>query len=92
MWIELKKTVQNLIDIESDKKRLNAFVIERYDEKFKDIKIDTGYQHYFKYEIINENKIKIYYKYGIGDYDYIDSFDVDMLPYYRDNIITEILN
>ena len=59
MWIELKKTVQNLIDIESDKKRLNAFVIERYDEKFKDIKIDTGYQQYFKYEIINaSNKLK----------------------------------
>jgi len=94
MWIELKKTVQNLIQVESDKKRFESFVIERYNEKFKNSTSvsNTTYQHYSRYEIINENKIKIYYKYGVGDFDYIDNFYVDMLPYYRDNIINEILD
>lgn len=35
MWVELKKTVQNLIQVESDKKRFETFAIERYNEKFK---------------------------------------------------------
>jgi hypothetical protein len=95
MYIDLKQSVENLINVKSDQKRLDYFAKERYDEKYPEMKItnftrdpnDQGWHHYDQFKIIDENTIRVIFKYGAGDYDYDGSFEVDMRPYYREEKI-----
>jgi hypothetical protein len=93
MWVNLKKSVENIISVVSDKKRLEKFSKDRYDEKFplKDRKLDNGWHHYDGYTIIDENTIIVKFRWGVGDYDYDDSFEVDMTPFYREDKLNNIL-
>jgi hypothetical protein len=84
MYKDLKQSVESLLNVESDNKRLDRFSRERYDEKFHMEPKDQGYHNYHKFEIIDENTIRIFFRYGIDDYDYDDSFDIDMRSHYRD--------
>jgi hypothetical protein len=90
MYIDLKQSVECLLNVESDKKRLDKFSRERYDEKFHMTTTfliqptNQGYHYYDTFKVIDENTIKIFFRYGIGDYEYDDSFDVDMRLYYRE--------
>jgi hypothetical protein len=85
----LENSIQNLIKVKSDQKRLDNFSRERYNEEYpKDSKkFDYGYHYYDTFEVIDENTIKVLFKYGAGDYDYDGSFEVDMRPYYREEKI-----
>lgn len=89
---ELQKSVRNLISVKEDRKKLNDFAKARYDEKFpRDLKkFDQGWHHYDRFAIIDENTISVEYKYGAGDYEYNESFDVDLIPYYRDEKLEKI--
>jgi hypothetical protein len=85
----LEQSIQNLIKVKIDQKRLDDFARERYNEEHpRDYsKPSQGYHHYDAFKVIDENTIRIFFKYGAGDYDYDDSFDVDMRPYYREEKI-----
>ena len=85
----LENSIQNLIKVKSDQKRLDNFSRERYNEEYpRDYsKPIQGYHYYDTFEVIDENTIKVFFKYGAGDYDYNGSFEVDMRPYYRDEKI-----
>lgn len=89
---ELQKSIRNLIDVRLDKKRIDDFAHKRYDEEYpKDYsKPSQGYHYYDRFEIVNENTIKVCFKYGAGEYEYDGSFDVDMTPYYRDEKLLNI--
>jgi hypothetical protein len=89
---ELQKSVRNLISVKEDRKKLNDFAKARYDEKFprNAKKIDQGWHHYDRFVIIDENTITVEYKYGVGDYEYNESFDVDLIAYYRDEKLEKI--
>lgn len=92
MSSELQKSVENLISVKIDQKRLDNFARERYNEEYP---IDYskpryGYHHYDAFKVIDENTIKIFFKYGAGDYDYDGSFDVDMRLYYRDEKLEKL--
>ena len=83
---ELQNSVRKLISVKEDRKRLVDFAKSRYDENFPrdPKKFDQGWHHYDSYQIINETTLRVKYKHGFGDYEYYDSFDVDLIPYYRD--------
>lgn len=89
---ELQKSVKNLISVKKDRKRLGDFAKARYDEKFPHDpkKFDQGWQHYDTFTIIDENTISVEYKYGTGDYEYSAHFDIDLIPYYRDEKLEKI--
>ena len=89
---ELQKSVKNLISVKEDRKRLDDFAKARYNEEYP---IDyskprQGYHYYDAFKIIDENTIKVFFKYGAGDYDYDGSFDIDLVPYYRDEKLENI--
>jgi hypothetical protein len=87
MYKDLKQSVENLIKANSERKRLDKFSRERYDEEYpiqEELHPRDFWQCYYTFKIIDENTIRVIFKYGIGDYDYENSFDVDMRPYYRD--------
>lgn len=92
MSSELQKSVKNLISVKEDNRRLDDFAKARYDEKFPrdPKKFDQGWHHYDDFKIINENILRVKYKHGFADYEYDDSFDVDLIPYYRDEKLEEI--
>jgi hypothetical protein len=85
----LENSIQNLIKVKIDQKRLDDFARERYNEEHpRDYsKPSQGYHHYDTFKVIDENTIRVFFKYGAGDYDYDGSFDVDMRPYYREEKI-----
>jgi hypothetical protein len=85
----LENSIQNLIKVKSDQKRLDDFARERYNEEHpRDYsKPSQGYHHYDSFKVIDENTIRVFFKYGAGDYDDDGSFDVDMRPYYREEKI-----
>jgi len=88
---ELQKSVKNLIQVKNDQKRLDDFAKARYDENFPiDPKKLQGWHHYDEFKIINETTLRIKYKHGFGDYEYDESFDVDLTPYYRDEKLEKI--
>lgn len=87
---KLQKSIKNLIKVKEDKNILDDFSKQRYDEKFPREPRSYGYHYYDEFEIINEDKIRIHFKHGVGDYDYDDSFDVDMIPYFRDEKLNKI--
>jgi len=89
---ELQKSIRNLIDVKSDKKRIDDFAHKRYDEEYpKDYsKPSQGYHYYDRFQIVDENTIKVCFKYGVGEYEYDGSFDVDMTPYYRDEKLSNV--
>jgi hypothetical protein len=82
----LEQSIQNIIKVKSDQKILDDFAIERYDEKYPP-NISKGYHHYDTFKVIDENKIIVFFNYGTGDYDFNDSFGVDMRKYYREEKI-----
>jgi hypothetical protein len=92
MSSELQKSVKNLISVKEDRKKLDDFAKARYNEKFpRDFKkFDQGWHHYDRSVIIDENTISVEYKYGAGDYDYSGNFNVDLIPYYRDEKLENI--
>jgi hypothetical protein len=92
MSSELQKSVENLISVKSDQKILDNFAKERYNEEYpRDYsKPSQGYHYYDSFKIIDENTIKVFFKYGAGDYDYSGNFDVDLRPYYRDEKLENI--
>ena len=89
---ELQKSVKNLISVKEDRKRLDDFAKARYDENFPidPKKFDRGWHYYDSCQIINETTLRVKYKHGFGDYEYDDSFDVDLIPYYRDEKLEKI--
>jgi hypothetical protein len=92
MSSELQKSVKNLISVKEDRKKLDDFAKARYNENFPrdPKKFDQGWHHYDKCVIIDENTISVEYKYGAGDYDYSGNFNVDLIPYYRDEKLENI--
>lgn len=89
---ELQKSIKNLIQVKNDRVKIDDFARERYSEKFplKERKFDGSWMRYRDFTIINENTLRINYRHGFEDYEYDDSFDVDMIPYYRDEKLKEI--
>lgn len=90
MYKDLKQSVENLINTDSDRKRLEVFARERYDEQYpRDAKniMSGSWHHYDSFRIVDSNKIIVKFKYGAGDYDYDGEFEVDMLPHYREEKI-----
>jgi predicted Ser/Thr protein kinase len=94
MSSELQKSVKNLIIVKEDRKRIIDFAKARYDEKFPTVRFDQGWHqgwhHYDSYQIINETTLRVKYKHGFGDYEHNESFDVDLIPYYRDEKLENI--
>jgi hypothetical protein len=89
---ELQKSIKNLIQVKNDRVKIDDFARERYNEKFplKERKFDGGWMRYKDFTIVNEKTLRINYRHGFEDYEYDDCFDVDMTPYYRDEILKEI--
>ena len=46
---------------------------------------------YESYEIVDETKLKVFYNYGYGDYEYSDSYIITLTDEYRDKVISDIL-
>lgn len=84
---ELQKSVRNLLKIKEDQKRLDDFAHKRYNEEYPRDPNSYGYHHYDAFKVIDENTIRVFFKYGAGVYDYDGSFDIDMRPYYREEKI-----
>ena len=85
MYKDLKQSVQNLINSDSDRKRLERFSIERYNEKFSDQKTGKINLNYTYFKVIDENTIRIFFRLDDSpDHENYDSFDIDMRPHYRD--------
>lgn len=83
----LEQSILNLINVKIDQKVMDDFARERYNEEYPRDPTDYGYHHYDAFKVIDENTIRVFFKYGAGDYDYDGSFDVDMRPYYREEKI-----
>ncbi len=87
----------NLIDsikivMESKKSRdfILKFAKEKYHEKFPDYPKD-GWRSFDTFKIINDHTIEISYKWGAGDYEYDDSFSVDIADEIRNDKIKGVL-
>jgi len=69
----------------------NDFYASEIYQKNKSIHSGT-WCSYDDYEIIDETKLKVRYKYGYGDYEYNDSYIITLTDEYRDKIITDVLS
>jgi len=89
---ELQKSIKNLIRVKDDRAKVDDFARERYYEKFpiKERNFDGSWHRYKDFRIINESTLRVNYRHGFADYEYDDSFDVDMTAYYRDEKLKKI--
>lgn len=69
----------------------NDFYASEIYQKNKSVHSGT-WCSYDSYKIIDETKLKIFYKYGYGDYEYSDSYIIILTDEYRDKIITDVLS
>lgn len=83
----LEQSILNLINVKIDQKVMDDFARERYNEEYPRDPNDQGWHHYDTFKVIDENTIRVFFKYGVGYFDYDGSFDVDMRPYYREEKI-----
>lgn len=85
MYKDLKQSVENLINVDFDQKRLERFSIERYNEKFPDQRMGKININYTYFKVIDENTIRIFFRLdNSSDGENYDSFDIDMRSHYRD--------
>jgi hypothetical protein len=89
MESDLQKSIKNLMSIYSDEKRIDKFARSLYYENSPK-RPDQGWQAYSGYTILDENNIRIEYKYGAGDMEFEGSFKVNLIPYYRDEKLKEV--
>jgi hypothetical protein len=75
----IKESVKILLENKNHSEIVRKFAIEKYREKFKDMKRNVGTFHaYDGYQILSENEIKINYIFGAGDIEYNDSFKIQL--------------
>ena len=88
--MNISDAVKILIKTKDYQKFVLTFAKQKYDEKFPDYPKD-GWRSFDSFKIINENTIEISYKFGAGDYEYGDSFQVDITDEIRNDKIKEVL-
>lgn len=69
----------------------NDFYVSEIYQKNKSVHSGT-WCSYDDYEVVSETKLKVKYKYGYGDYEYHDSYIINLTDEHRDKIITNILS
>ena len=75
--MSIKEHIKKVLSVKDSSEALHKFALEKYNEKFANNKVESGTFRYFHhYEVISENEIRIHYKYGGGDIEYDDSFNV----------------
>ena len=79
--MSLSKAIKTILDITEDRHIIDRFVTARFEEKRKELKYPIEFR---KYNILNENTIEIEYEWGVGDYDYRESYNIDIRPYIRE--------
>ena len=77
------------IKIIQDYCRNDFYASETY-QKNNSVHVGT-WASYDDYEIVSETKLKVKYKYGYGDYEYYDSYIINLTDEHRDKIIKNIL-
>ena len=77
--IDIRESIKKIFLAKSDNKLVEDFARIQYHEKFKNIKKQSGTFHsYDKFEVISENTIEVHYVFGAGEYEYNDSFEVEV--------------
>jgi hypothetical protein len=69
----------------------NDFYASEIYQKNNSVHVGT-WASYDDYDIVDETKLKVRYKYGYGDYEYNDSYIINLTNEYRDKIITDVLS
>ncbi len=86
--MSLSKAIKTVLDSKEDRKIIDKFVNDRFNEK----RILINYSiHMRSYSVLNENTISVEYEWGVGDYDYRETFEIDLKPYIREEKIEKIL-
>jgi hypothetical protein len=74
---DISKSVSLLSNLHEHYVLVDNFARNEYNEKFKDIKLEpNGFHHYFGYDIVSSDEIKVNYLYGRGRIEYEGSFNV----------------
>ena len=87
--IKIVMSMKEHLKIVEDYCRNDFYASEIY-QKSRSVHSGTwcGYE---SYEIVDEKKMKVFYKYGYGDYEYSDSYTIILTDEYRDKVISDIL-
>ena len=73
----LLKAIEIVLETKPHHEILEKFAREKYNERFTGEKTPYNAFHYYsRYNILDNNTIAIEYKYGAGDMEFDDSFDV----------------
>jgi len=88
--MNLSDAIKILVDSEESRKFILKFAKAKYNEKFPDYPKD-GWRSFNKFKIINNNLIEISYRFGYGDYEYEDSFQVDLTDEIRNDKLNNIV-
>ncbi len=87
--IKIVMAMKEHLKIIEDYCRNDFYASEAYQ---KNRSVHTGtWCSYQSYEIVNEKQLKVFYKYGYGDYEYTNSYIINLENEYRDKVISDIL-
>lgn len=90
--MSLKQSIKNILELDVDKNIVDKFAREQYEKSDISINLGEGEWSYYKgYKIISENTLMINYNHGYGDMEYHASFIVDLISFYRDENLKNIL-
>lgn len=86
--MSLSKAVKTVLSIKEDRVIIDKFVSDRFNEKRKELRYPISMRSYV---VLDENTISVEYEWGVGDYDYRESYTIDIRPYIREEKIDKIL-
>lgn len=88
--IKIVMAMKEHIKIIEDYCRNDFYASETY---YKNRSVHTGtWCSYQSYEIVDEKQLKVFYKYGYGDYEYTNFYIINLSDEYRDKVISKILS
>lgn len=88
--MSLIEKVEKLIEVQHIREEINEFCRNQYKAKVKS-QHGLGWNRYDGFSIISKEKIEVKYSYGYADYEYDDSFIINLVEFDRDLKIEEVL-
>lgn len=88
--MNLADSIKIVMESEKSRKFILKFAKQKYNEKFPDYPKD-GWRSFNTFKILSKDVIEISYRFGYGDYEYEDSFEINVSDEIRDEKIESIL-
>lgn len=74
--MSIKQSVLNLISVETSRQAVDSFCREEFRKRYGSIRLLGSWKAYKGFELINDKKIRINYRYGGADMEFDDYFTV----------------